>query len=125
EHSRRNADDVGKRGDRVATATAVVAPVQTKQRSATRRGKHKHRGQPGARSVFPYALVVPILAFELVFVIYPIIKGVDLAFYNTNFGVTSFVGWSNFSQMIHDPLFWSSIQTTFEFTFAMVGVWLS
>jgi multiple sugar transport system permease protein len=83
-----------------------------------------HRGA-GSGSRLYLKLLVPILLFEGAFVIYPIIKGVILALQQTNFGKTSYVGLGNFRQMIHDPYFWGSIRTTFEFTFSMVVVWLT
>ena len=30
----------------------------------------------------------------------------------------------NFTQMVHDPTFWASVQTTAEFTLSMVAIWL-
>ena len=76
------------------------------------------------RNVFPYLLALPIVVFEGIFVIYPIIRGLLLSGQLTQFGKTNWVGLANFKQMIHDPIFWQSIQTTFEFVFAMAGVWL-
>jgi multiple sugar transport system permease protein len=68
---------------------------------------------------------VPILVFELVFVVYPIIRGILLSFHQTSFGVTKFVGLAQYRQMWHDPVFWSSVRTTFEFTFVMTAVWIT
>jgi multiple sugar transport system permease protein len=76
------------------------------------------------RNLFPYLLALPIVLFEGVFVIYPIIRGLILSGELTQFGKTKWVGFGNFRQMIHDPIFWQSIKTTFEFVFAMAGVWL-
>jgi multiple sugar transport system permease protein len=73
----------------------------------------------------PYALLAPIVVFECLFVVYPIIRGILLSFHQTSFGVTKFVGFTQYREMLHDPIFWSSVQTTFEFTFAMTAVWLS
>jgi multiple sugar transport system permease protein len=83
--------------------------------------------KPGARAeetILPYTLLAPILAFELLFVVYPIIRGIMLAFQYNRFGVTSWVGFDNFNQMLTDPIFWGSVRTTFEFTLTMVVVWL-
>jgi multiple sugar transport system permease protein len=80
------------------------------------------RRRPAA---FPYVLLVPILVFEVVFVVYPIIRGILLSFHQTSFGVTKFVGLAQYRQMWHDPVFWSSVRTTFEFTFIMTAVWIS
>jgi multiple sugar transport system permease protein len=63
--------------------------------------------------------------FEVVFVVYPIIRGILLSFHQTSFGVTKFVGLAQYRQMWHDPIFWSSVRTTFEFTFAMTAVWIT
>ena len=68
---------------------------------------------------------MPILVFELVFVVYPIIRGILLSFHQTSFGVTKFVGLAQYRQMWHDPVFWSSVRTTFEFTFVMTAVWIT
>jgi multiple sugar transport system permease protein len=83
-----------------------------------------HRGA-GSRSYLHLKLLAPILLFEGAFVLYPIVKGVILALQQTNFGRTKYVGLANFRQMIHDPYFWGSIRTTFEFTLSMVVVWLT
>ena len=63
--------------------------------------------------------------FEVVFVVYPIVRGILLSFHQTSFGVTKFVGLAQYRQMWHDPIFWSSLRTTFEFTFAMTAVWIT
>jgi len=78
----------------------------------------------GRRTLLPYALLAPILGFEILFVIYPIFRGIVLAFQSNHFGVTTWSGLTNFRQMINDPIFWGSVQTTFAFTFSMVVVWL-
>jgi multiple sugar transport system permease protein len=77
------------------------------------------------QSPFPYVLLAPILVFEVVFVVYPIVRGILLSFHQTSFGVTKFVGLAQYRQMWHDPVFWSSVRTTFEFTFAMTAVWIT
>ncbi|HUB41005.1 MAG TPA: sugar ABC transporter permease [Streptosporangiaceae bacterium] len=89
------------------------------------RGAVARRARKPRTSPFPYALLAPIVVFECLFVIYPIVRGILLSFHETNFGVTKFVGLAQYRQMLHDPIFWSSVQTTFEFTFAMIAVWLS
>jgi multiple sugar transport system permease protein len=76
------------------------------------------------RNLFPYVLLAPIVLFEGTFVVYPIIRGLILSGQLTQFGKTRWAGLGNFRQMVHDPVFWAAVQTTFEFTFAMVGVWL-
>jgi multiple sugar transport system permease protein len=89
------------------------------------RGAVTRRARKPRQAPLPYALLAPIVVFECLFVVYPIIRGILLSFHETNFGVTKFVGLAQYRQVLHDPIFWSSVQTTFEFTFAMTAVWLS
>ncbi len=79
----------------------------------------------GASSRLHLKLLAPILIFEGLFVVYPIIKGILIALQQTNFGATKWVGLANFDKMFSDPYFWASVRTTFEFTLSMVVVWLS
>ncbi|MDB5057673.1 MAG: sugar transporter permease [Chloroflexi bacterium] len=88
-------------------------------------GKPRWKLGPRTReTLLPYGLLAPILGFEALFVIYPIVRGILLAFQTNNFGVTSYSGLTNFRQMLNDPIFWGSVRTTFEFTLTMVVVWL-
>lgn len=107
----------------VATKAGTIRGLDLKRKTPRFSGGAAGR-QAGMRSNLHYKLLAPILIFEGLFVIYPIIRGVILAFHLTNFGKTTFVGWANFRQMIHDPIFWGSVRTTFEFTFTMVVTWL-
>jgi multiple sugar transport system permease protein len=91
--------------------------------SAGKKRAGKGRRPTGA-TLLPYGLVTPILAFEVVFVLYPIIRGAMMAFQQNHFGITSWVGFDNFNQMFSDPTFWGSVAVTLKFTLAMVVVWL-
>jgi multiple sugar transport system permease protein len=96
--------------------------------STARRAESPVRGAAQRRrrqSPLPYALLFPIVAYEVIFVVYPIIRGILLSFQQTQFGQTKYVGFAQYSEMLKDPIFWSSVRTTFEFTFAMVVVWLA
>ncbi len=81
-------------------------------------------GRPLGDILLPYALLLPILAFEIVLVIYPIIRGGTMAFQSNHFGVTRWAGLDNFNEMLNDPTFWQSVEVTLKFTFSMVIVWL-
>lgn len=106
----------------MVTATETMGPGSLTGAGAT---AALARRRPRKRRVpLPYLLVTPFLAYESVFVFYPIIRGVILSFQSTNFGQTKWVGFSNFDQMVHDSVFWASVQTTAEFTVSMVAIWL-
>jgi multiple sugar transport system permease protein len=107
----------------VTTAGTTNAGLLAGEEVATA-GPAQHHRTRRRRTLLPYLLVSPFLAYESLFVFYPIVRGVILAFQSTNFGKTSFVGFSNFDQMVHDPVFWASVQTTAEFTLSMVAIWL-
>jgi multiple sugar transport system permease protein len=106
------------------TATEAVGPGLLAAAETTAAEEAGPRRRRKRRALLPYLLVAPFLAYECLFVFYPIVRGVVLAFESTNFGKTKFVGFSNFAQMVHDPTFWASVQTTAEFTLSMVAIWL-
>jgi len=88
------------------------------------RNRRKNRRR-GGETFIPYVMLAPILGFEVLFVIYPIVRGIVLSFQSNHFGVTSWSGLTNFQQMLTDPIFWGSVQTTLEFTVSMVVIWLA
>jgi len=88
----------------------------------TNRRKNRRRG---GDAFIPYVMLAPILGFEVLFVVYPILRGIVLSFQSNHFGVTSWSGLTSFQQMATDPIFWGSVQTTLEFTASMVVIWLA
>ena len=69
---------------------------------------------------FPYVLAAPILAFEGVFVFYPIVKGIRGSFRTEQLGSTSGFSLANYRQMVHDDVFWSVLRTTLVFVVVVV-----
>jgi ABC-type sugar transport system permease subunit len=67
---------------------------------------------PVRRSV-PYLFVLPFLAVNLVFFLYPLVMATVLAFYQTNGPARrAYVGWSNFTFILHDPDFRKALINT-------------
>lgn len=99
-----------------AGESAGARPLTGKRQRGPARGRRD--------TLLPYSLLLPILAFELIFVIYPIGRGIIMSFQSNHFGVVSWSGLDNFSSMLGDSIFWASLVTTFKFTFSMVVVWL-
>jgi multiple sugar transport system permease protein len=109
----------------VTTAEIQKVGEPTGQRLSAAGGKRTRKSRRSTGDMLlPYGLLLPILAFESVFVIYPILKGGVMAFQSNHFGVTSWAGLDNFNQMLNDPTFWGSVFVTLKFTFSMVVVWL-
>jgi multiple sugar transport system permease protein len=72
----------------------------------------------------PYLLVVPILAFEGVFVLYPIVKGILTSFKSQQLGAAGSYTFSNYVRMVQDPVFWQVIRVTLIFTAVVVVLML-
>jgi putative chitobiose transport system permease protein len=64
-------------------------------------------------TITAYLFMAPALIILIVFVIYPILYGIPLAF--TNYSViskTKFVGWDNFTKAVKDRVFWISVKNS-------------
>lgn len=83
------------------------------------------RGRWSRRFPLAYRLLIPIALFEGLFVLFPIVRGITMAFQFTRGGETYWVGLQNFGTMLGDPTFWGSIRVTFEFALCMVAIWLA
>jgi multiple sugar transport system permease protein len=54
----------------------------------------------------PYLLLLPAAALYAIFTIYPIVRQVEISFFNWHIepgAYNPFVGWANFDQVFHDP----------------------
>jgi len=61
----------------------------------------------GKLNLLPYMLAGPILAYEVVFLLYPIAQGIASSFTKVDLGHPSiFIGFSNYQRMLTDPAFW-------------------
>jgi multiple sugar transport system permease protein len=92
-------------------------------------GQLRRRTASGPRPRFsgawlPYLLVIPILAFEGVFVLYPIVKGILTSFKSQELGATGSFTFSNYSRMVQDPVFWQVVRVTLVFTAVVVVLML-
>jgi ABC-type sugar transport system permease subunit len=73
----------------------------------------------------PYFFLLPFLAVNLVFFLYPLIYATVLAFYQTNGPARrAFVGWGNFAWVLKDPDFHRALWNTTIFAFFSIGLQL-
>lgn len=88
------------------------APLLADVARQPRRGGLRHGGKA------PYVFLAPYVLLSLVFFVYPFIRAVVLAFYQTN-GPRSmvFVGFANFVFLLHDGVFHTALWNTTVFTF--------
>ncbi len=78
--------------------------------------------------LLPYVLVLPIVAFEFVMIIYPILQGIYGSFTQIELASNKPIKWiglANYQRMLHDPAFWKVMQTTLVFTGLVILVAIS
>lgn len=74
-------------------------------------------------SYLPYLLAFPILAYEAVFILYPIYDGIHSSFTKQAIGKpATWVGLANYRRLIHDDNFWNSVQRTIIYMVAVIVV---
>jgi multiple sugar transport system permease protein len=86
--------------------------------------KSLHRSRRRLRWL-PYALVLPIVAFESVMIVYPILQGIYGSFTQIELAANKpviWVGLANYRRMLTDPDFWKVMQTTLIFTALVILV---
>jgi ABC-type sugar transport system permease subunit len=90
---------------------AELAPDSAALRRPTAPPRRYHKGKA------PYVFLLPYLALTSVFFVYPFLRAVALAFYQTN-GPRSkvFVGFDNFVFLFHDVRFHSALSNTLIYT---------
>lgn len=77
------------------------------------------------RTVAPWVFLAPFLAVFGVFVVYPLVMSLQLAFQQTyGPGTARWVGLDNFRFLASDPLFWTALRNTAVFTLAGVCIQL-
>ncbi len=96
-------------------------------RGATgRMNQPKAAGRPRRRLRWlPYALVIPIILYEVALIIYPIAQGIVGSFQQIELAATTppkWIGLDNYQRMFSDPQFWQVMQTTLIFTGLVIVV---
>src|SRR5215831_12442666 len=85
------------------------------------------RSHPLLRRVdwLPVWLVLPASALISAFMLYPIIRGVMLSFFNTRllrYDQGRFIGAANYLDLLDDPYFWNSLGVTCLYALGSVAV---
>ncbi|MDL5205576.1 sugar ABC transporter permease [Streptomyces sp. ALI-76-A] len=77
------------------------------------------RGDGRLAAVF----IAPALLGFLVFLLWPTLRGVYLSFTRYNLLTPpEWVGLDNYVRMVHDPIFWNSLEVTVEYVLINIGV---
>ncbi|MGH2548557.1 MAG: carbohydrate ABC transporter permease [Thermomicrobiales bacterium] len=90
----------------------------------TAQGLLPRRRKRGRLNWLPYALALPILAYEAFFILYPIFNGMKLSLYRQPRGAQSlqWVGLQNYRRMWDSPAFWEMIKNTAVFTIGVIVI---
>jgi len=94
---------------------AAISLMQGKVPARARRRLH----------ILPYALVTPIILFEIVMIVYPIAQGIYGSFTRIELASNRpsvWIGAANYVRMLNDPEFWKVMQTTVIFTGLVIAV---
>ncbi|MFT8872128.1 MAG: sugar ABC transporter permease [Sporolactobacillus sp.] len=75
-------------------------------------------------AVTPWLLLLPSFAFLAVFTLFPIFKTIYLSFFQSDLGAPHpvFIGLSDYSQLMKDPIFWRSLENNLLFALGTVPV---
>jgi multiple sugar transport system permease protein len=82
----------------------------------------KHSTKPAAQrrtDLTGFLFVLPFLVFYVLFLIWPVILGLRMSFFDWSLvgtGVRQFLGFANYSELFADPDFWSSLWHSVLFT---------
>src|SRR6266542_1465946 len=75
------------------------------------------------RNWLPYLLALPIVAYETLFILYPIGQGVASSFTRTDVGrPVTFVGLANYQRMLTEPSFWLVLLHTLIYMVCVIGM---
>ncbi|MBX3080366.1 MAG: sugar ABC transporter permease [Anaerolineae bacterium] len=78
--------------------------------------------QQRRRNLLPYMLALPILIYEGLFILLPIVQEILSSFTNDviGAGAVKWVGSANYTRMLNDPNFWKSMRTTLTYMVLVV-----
>jgi multiple sugar transport system permease protein len=97
----------------IITAPGVTAPPAPASSTVRRRGS---LGRKVRDNLTGHAFLIGAVFCFALFSWYPMIRGIVMSFQRTRRGVTSWVGWDNYTRIVADPSFWIAWKNTFIFT---------
>jgi multiple sugar transport system permease protein len=86
----------------------------------------KHSNRPDAQrrmDLVGYLFVLPFLLFYIAFLVWPVLLGLRMSFFNWSLvetGAREFLGLANYRELFSDPDFWSSLWHSIYFTVLVV-----
>lgn len=85
---------------------------------------HARPGGWRRSALLPYALALPILAYEGCLILYPIAQGIAGSFTRAELGggPGAWIGLANYRRMVADPGFWQVLGTTLVYMVCLISV---
>jgi multiple sugar transport system permease protein len=97
----------------IITAPGVTAPPAPASSTGRRRGS---LGRKVRDNLTGHAFLIGAVLCFAVFTWYPMVRGIVMSFQRTRRGVTTWVGWDNYTRILADPSFWPAWKNTVYFT---------
>src|SRR5665648_1191243 len=75
--------------------------------------------------IIPYIFILPAIGLFLVFLVYPLLKGFQISFFNWSImpnRPSTFVGLDNYVRAFGDPVVWVAFKNTVIYTFTTVPI---
>jgi multiple sugar transport system permease protein len=99
------------------TTVPDAARQPARPAAAKNTGKRRTaRGRKMRDNLTGYAFLLGAVFCFALFSWYPMIRGIVMSFQHTHRGVTTWVGWDNYVNIVHDPSFWTAWRNTLYFT---------
>ncbi|WP_436527399.1 carbohydrate ABC transporter permease [Actinoplanes sp. HUAS TT8] len=95
---------------------AIITATRPVGRSAAEAPARARRGRKIRDNITGYAFLAGAILCFAVFTWYPMIRGIIMSFQKTRRGVTTWVGWDNYTRIFADPSFWPAWKNTVYFT---------
>jgi putative chitobiose transport system permease protein len=97
----------------VSTVSARATEKEVERRASAR--------VTTTRWFVPYLFLLPAVVLFALFYVWPLVTTIQLSFYKYNVVTPArWVGLANFTQLIHDPLFWQSLGNSLLYTLGAI-----
>jgi raffinose/stachyose/melibiose transport system permease protein len=101
----------------MSVSTSVESTLAAARVAETKRRKPSRFVRQRGRNTFGLMMVLPALILYSVFVVYPVVRGAWVSFYQWDGLSTSmtWVGWRNYHYALQDPIFRKALRNTFQY----------
>lgn len=103
------------------TTTPVLEPTAPPRRAARHSPRRVAGRAIGQRWYTPYLFMLPGLVLFGLFFAWPAVTAIEFAFYKYDIvNAPQFIGFANFSHLVHDSLFWTAVRNSLIFLVGLI-----